>query len=141
MNFAEVTIRESTIVGEDFEFDISGRIADHVRRTATSEHLTLGIRPEHIELASSQTNSEITATLEVLEHEGSDNYLHMVCGGFELTVRVPGNELYNEGEKLHLHLPEKHLNIFDSDTTENLLISRSNQMGSTIEEESTQTST
>lgn len=133
MNFAEVSIRDDNVVGEDFKFKISEEIADHVRRTTSSDQLVLGIRPEHIELATRPADGEITATLDVLEHEGSDNYLHMVCGDIEITVRVRGHELYDEGEELYLHLPEEHLHLFDGGTDENLLV-EVNKLGTAAKE-------
>ncbi len=125
MNFVDVALDGNTFVADDFEYDISPGIAEQIAADSTGDSLQLGIRPEHIELADSGTRNSIPVTLEVLEHEGSDNYLYVVSDTVEWTVRVPGDERYDPGQQLHVTIPERYMHVFDEETGENLLVDTS----------------
>lgn len=126
MNFFDVTLDNETLVTEDFETELSVDFASMVRSHATTDGLVLGIRPEHIAVKETGSNP-VTADLDVLEHEGSDNYLYLSKGDSEWTVRVDGNTRFDPGETVELSLPEEHVHVFDRQTGENLLVSRADQ--------------
>ncbi|QSG13201.1 ABC-type spermidine/putrescine transport system,ATPase component [Halapricum desulfuricans] len=122
MNFFEGEFEGSTFVGDSFEYPFSESIASQIQDERESETLTLGIRPEHVEVDGAAVDSgTISASLDVLEHEGSDNYLYLTNGDDEWTVRVPGHDHYHEGEHLNFTLPEEHVHVFDEATGENLI--------------------
>jgi multiple sugar transport system ATP-binding protein len=121
MNFFDVRVEDDSLVGADFEYGVSEQILERIEREAQSEDLVLGIRPEHITLADEDDDNAVTAQLDVLEHEGSDNYLYCVKEGSEWTVRVPGHNMVQSGEDVRLHLPEEHLHVFDAETGWNVL--------------------
>ncbi|WP_433631830.1 ABC transporter ATP-binding protein [Halomicrococcus sp. NG-SE-24] len=122
MNFFEVGYENGTFVNDAFDYDLSDEIAMRIERAAESDDLTLGIRPEHVDVADGKTANGITTYLDVLEHEGSDNYLYLTKGETEWTVRVPGSVRYEAGESIDLLLPEEHIHVFDGSTGENLLL-------------------
>jgi multiple sugar transport system ATP-binding protein len=120
MNFFDVTLEDELLVADDFEYELSMNLVSTVRDHATADDLVLGIRPEHIRATSG--SDSVTAELDVLEHEGSDNYLYLTRGDAEWTVRVDGNTRFEPGERVELSLPEEHVHVFDRRTGENLLI-------------------
>ena len=130
MNFATVALEGNRFVSEDFEYEISPTVADEIRDGATGDRLELGIRPEHIQLSTDNDHNSIPVTLDVLEHEGSDNYLYVVSDTIEWTVRVPGDERYDSGQELNVSIPERYMHVFDAETGENLLVDTS---GSEVE--------
>jgi multiple sugar transport system ATP-binding protein len=121
MNFFDVTLENGRLVADDFEYEPSVDLASVVRDRATTDDLVLGIRPEHVRVEESGSSS-ITAELDVLEHEGSDNYLYLSEGDTEWTVRVNGSTRFELGEKVELSLPEDYVQVFDRRTGENLLV-------------------
>ncbi|VVP37664.1 Maltose/maltodextrin import ATP-binding protein MalK [Pseudomonas fluorescens] len=77
--------------------------------------VTLGIRPEHLELAQTGDCS-LQVTADVSERLGSDTFCHVVAASGEaLTLRVRGDLASRYGETLSLHLNAAHCHLFDAD--------------------------
>ena len=77
--------------------------------------VTLGIRPEHLELAQ-PGDCTLQVTADVSERLGSDTYCHVVTqAGEALTMRVRGDLASRYGETLNLKLDASHCHLFDAD--------------------------
>ena len=77
--------------------------------------VTLGIRPEHLELAQTG-DCTLHVTADVSERLGSDTFCHVVTSSGEaLTMRVRGDLASRYGETLSLHLDAQHCHLFDAD--------------------------
>ncbi|MFG1174822.1 sn-glycerol-3-phosphate import ATP-binding protein UgpC [Erwiniaceae bacterium CAU 1747] len=74
--------------------------------------LTMGIRPEHIELSSAEAGG-IPLVVETLEMLGADNLAHGKWGQHKLVVRLPHSLRPDAGSTLWLHLPPQSLHFFD----------------------------
>lgn len=81
--------------------------------------LTLGIRPEHIKLATQQAGG-LPLRVETLEMLGADNLAHGNLGGQNMVVRLPHSERPVPGSTLWLHLPAESLHFFDTSTGQRL---------------------
>ncbi|PVZ86320.1 sn-glycerol-3-phosphate ABC transporter ATP-binding protein UgpC [Serratia sp. S1B] len=77
--------------------------------------LTLGIRPEHIQL-SSREHGGIPLELKTLELLGADNLAHGEWGGVGVIVRLSHETLPPAGSTLYLQLPAPALHFFDTDS-------------------------
>lgn len=84
-------------------------------REYAGRKMTLGIRPEHIAL-SSQAEGGVPLMMETLEMLGADNLAHGRWGAQKLVVRLSHQERPAAGCTLWLHLPGKHLHLFDGET-------------------------
>jgi len=84
MNFFDVEFDDRVLRSETFAYELPEGQAETVREARSSDDLVLGIRPEHVEVEP-DAEDPITATLDVLEHEGSDNYLYLSQGDTEWT--------------------------------------------------------
>jgi multiple sugar transport system ATP-binding protein len=114
MNFIDVDVEGSRLVTEDFEYDI----AEYREQIDRHDQLTLGIRPESVQIADNVGEAKtIEAYLDVLEHVGSDNYLHVIIGDKECTIRVPGHLHFDEGETIRLTFSEENIHLFDETGT------------------------
>ncbi len=84
---------------------------------AAGRAVTLGIRPEHLELAGNG-NGLAHLTAQVIEQLGADTVIHGHFGDdrAELTVRLQGTVRLAPGEKLPLHVAPEHLHLFDPET-------------------------
>jgi multiple sugar transport system ATP-binding protein len=77
--------------------------------------VTLGIRPEHLELAK-PGDCTLQVTADVSERLGSDTFCHVrTTSGEALTMRVRGDLASRYGETLSLHLDAEHCHLFDAD--------------------------
>ncbi|MEX3776312.1 ABC transporter ATP-binding protein [Pseudomonas sp. MYb118] len=77
--------------------------------------VTLGIRPEHLELAK-PGDCTLQVTADVSERLGSDTFCHVrTASGEALTLRVRGDLASCYGETLNLHLDAQHCHLFDAD--------------------------
>ncbi|MBE1297359.1 MAG: ATP-binding cassette domain-containing protein [Rhodobacteraceae bacterium] len=75
---------------------------------------TIGIRPEHIDVSS--TEGTWKGTVGVAEHLGSDTFLHIhgVAGCDPMTVRVDGELPVKHGDTVYLTPNPAHLHKFDA---------------------------
>ena len=89
----------------------------------------LGVRPEHMTLASEPGKNTIPCKLEVNEMMGSELHLHVVTeDDTRLIVRVPTIELNQEqrdslkfGSQLYITFSGKVMHFFDPETSKNLI--------------------
>jgi len=76
--------------------------------------VTLGIRPEHLELAK-PGDCTLQVTADVGERLGSDTFCHVrTASGEALTMRIRGDMASQYGETLKLHLDSSHCHLFDA---------------------------
>ncbi len=79
---------------------------------AAGDHVTLGIRPEHCEIAAG--DSDLSVTIELAEHLGSETYFACAADGIgPFTVHAPGQLMRQRGETLQLRFDRAHLHLFD----------------------------
>ena len=83
--------------------------------------ITLGMRPEHLQVVESDGDSP-QHTVQVVEHLGADTLLHGTFGtsGSEVTVRLNGIRTMKPGEVLSLSIESRNVHVFDGDTGERL---------------------
>ncbi|WP_224337649.1 ABC transporter ATP-binding protein [Haloprofundus halobius] len=122
MNTFNVLFDGSTLVGPDFEYELSSEIANRVRQYVDDgDELVMGIRPEDIYLADGSGPNDISAYLDVLEPVGSDNYLYFQVGDDECRVRVPGDVKPEENKEVFITFDEENLHLFHPEDGTNIL--------------------
>ncbi len=102
------------INGDGTRFNLNGAALplDKSKAKWADRPVTLGIRPEHIQLC--RENEGIPLQVETLEMLGADNLAHGRLGKARLVVRLPHSERPQAGSTLWLHLPSDALHFFDS---------------------------
>ncbi|MBM1218970.1 ABC transporter ATP-binding protein [Ponticoccus sp. SC2-23] len=76
--------------------------------------VTLGIRPEHIELGP-EGSGELDGTVDVTEYLGADTFVIMDCGSAgQVNVRVDGGAEITPGQRMGLTLGPGNLHFFDA---------------------------
>jgi multiple sugar transport system ATP-binding protein len=79
------------------------------------EAVTLGVRPENVELSGSEDAAAIPGRVELIEAVGADTYLSVaVAEGTPVMVRVSADTRVQEGDDLHLRFPPQRLLLFDA---------------------------
>lgn len=79
--------------------------------------LEIGIRPEHVIIATDQTDNLLTGTVGYIEKLGEASYLYVTVPGSEqtVTVRQQGDSRYKEGDTIVLYLKPTRLHAFKED--------------------------
>lgn len=110
MNFLPV----KTIQNEGFEMP-DGKIYSALKSLPQlPDTLTLGIRPEHLQL-STESDADLIMQIRLMENLGADQLLYGVVGsGTDLiTVRVAGNLRVNSDQRIGLKVPSESVHLFD----------------------------
>ncbi|ELZ36639.1 ABC transporter ATP-binding protein [Halorubrum tebenquichense] len=83
---------------------------------------TLGIRPENIDVVERPTGEEtLTATVEVVEPIGSDNYVHLDVNE-DFLARSPPDVQPEAGDEVGVVFDEADLHLFDAETGEDVFL-------------------
>jgi multiple sugar transport system ATP-binding protein len=87
-------------------------------RPSPGQPATLGIRPEHVDIAGSGDWSGFA--VDIIEPMGADNLLWCGDGQQSLAVRVPGERAVRLGTPLQLAIPHERISLFAADSGERL---------------------
>jgi multiple sugar transport system ATP-binding protein len=84
-------------------------------QTASGASITLGARPEHIDVID-ETQADLIITVNLVEQLGGETYLYGSAPGLpELTVRQDGQARYDRNQRVGLRLKRDALHLFDAD--------------------------
>ncbi len=126
MNFINVRAEKSDgtvkLKNEALELPVPDRLKDVVANA--DGELTLGIRPEHFELANGEMPANaatIRATTDVVEFLGNEELLHVGVGDEDLVAIVGASKRVRPGDILDLVVPLDKIHLFD--TTEGKALS------------------
>lgn len=98
------------------------------------QKIILGVRPEHMQLASKHTSSTFKGTVNVCEMMGSELHVHLDVKGQNVIVRIPTiaitpeqkEKLLTAGTVVDLTFTGKVMNFFNTETKVNLLTKHKN---------------
>jgi multiple sugar transport system ATP-binding protein len=121
MNFFEMEVQGSRLVGEHFAFPVSGETREAIGDTT---HVTLGVRPEDIELVESvESDHDFETVVDVVEPTGNENNVYLTfdetAGESEtFVVTVSGMRQVDAGQPAIARLPASAVHLFDGRTGE-----------------------
>ncbi|WP_082497768.1 ABC transporter ATP-binding protein [Pseudorhodoferax sp. Leaf267] len=76
--------------------------------------VTLGVRPEHVQIADGQGPNIVTGLVAFLERLGEAGYVYVRLAGGELvTVRQTGHSALAVGSPISLYFPPQDIHVFD----------------------------
>lgn len=94
--------------------DLDIRAEVDARRLAPHSSVTLGVRPEHVQIVSGAGDNVVHGLVAFIEQLGEASYLYVRLSGGELvTVRESGEASTAVGNPIHLHFPSKSLHLFN----------------------------
>lgn len=119
MNFAEITVdrdgARTTLVGDAFEYPVSDAFASAM---PDDDRFELGIRPENVTVdPAGDDGGGITATVEVVEPVGADNYLTLDVAE-HFVARVDSSIEPAPGDEVTVRFDEDSVQLFDVDSGE-----------------------
>ncbi len=79
--------------------------------------VTLGIRPEHLNVMEEAGENTLAATVKYHEQLGSETLIYVtLANGDIVSVKLDGQHQYVSGDTLWLGFPVEHIHLFDLDT-------------------------
>ena len=97
-------------------------------KNTPAQPITLGVRPEHIQLCAAGRPDAIPVTVEVSEMMGSAIHVHCNADGKDVVIIAQALDLakenrggFNYGSKLHFTFPGDVVHMFSKQTESNLL--------------------
>ncbi|MFB6265174.1 MAG: ABC transporter ATP-binding protein [Bradymonadaceae bacterium] len=117
MNFLDAQLRSGgeRVVGEGFEFEVSGAAAD-----PRDGRVAAGVRPSALALGEGDAPGRLEATVDVIEPLGSESYLHAVAGGEEIVAEVPTDDVdpLDPGDDVVFGVGPDDVHLFDRESGE-----------------------
>ena len=113
MNMFPLETDGNTLAGEAIQYELSPR---HHEAITGFDRVTLGIRPEDIEIAETSGPNTFTGTVNVVEPMGDQNFLHLNVGGNDVTAAIGGEYEIQDGATIMLHFPGTKVHLFDTES-------------------------
>lgn len=116
MNFLELTVEGRRENGLACVAEGVGKLVLPVQTDGVTDgkKVTLGIRPEHVQLVGTEFSVRLPAVVNIVENLGSENLLHAEIAENQLLVaKVAGGAAPERNHRLALFLPAEHLYLFD----------------------------
>ncbi|GAB6860361.1 ABC transporter ATP-binding protein [Haloplanus litoreus] len=93
--------------------DVSIRVPDELADASTATPLTLGVRPESVQIVDSPGDYTFEATVDVVELMGNVQIVHIVLDGAEFLAEVDPDLAVDQGDTLLVRLPPEKIDLFD----------------------------
>jgi multiple sugar transport system ATP-binding protein len=120
MNFIDVEANREggrlTVKNENVELAVPQRLTAAL--DGAEGGLTLGIRPEHFEIANGaaqEGHASIRATTDVVEFLGNEELLHVRVGDHDLVAIVDASHRVRPGDVLEMTVPVDKIHLFKDD--------------------------
>ena len=124
MNFFDAELKRE---GDKFFVEVGGikvelapeKEARLLKNNVQSQKVTLGVRPEHTDVAE----KGVASTVEVAEMMGSSVHLHLNAAGKDVIVIVPTIDMkgsYKQGDTVHFSFKGNVAHVFSKETDKNL---------------------
>lgn len=137
MNFLNVEYRtdggDGKLVHDGFQYPISPGLSQRIERSTRTE-FEIGIRPELAFPANDDSKQSFTATVDVIETVGSDNFLYLDIAGTEFVMRTDVEFDPSEGDTVSLSFDESDVHFFDRDTGDRVFSQPNEQMVRSLSE-------
>ena len=123
MNFVTVTTAGGEIMMGQSRLSLAGEPAKVVAAQAPGANLTIGFRPEHLELANGAAELAMSfpAVVDVVEYMGNEELVHARAEGNDIVAILPSERKLQPGEQVELTVPRDRLFVFDPETEKALV--------------------
>ncbi|HVI70074.1 MAG TPA: ABC transporter ATP-binding protein [Pyrinomonadaceae bacterium] len=111
MNFVEGRVDQATFVSDSLRIPLS---ASQLCQLSGQSRLTMGIRPEHIQVLAEPHDGAIAASVYVTELMGNETFVFLSVGENRLIARAPADFRAEVESKVWLGLATERAHFFDS---------------------------
>jgi multiple sugar transport system ATP-binding protein len=124
MNFADAKTSDDGLQFGSARLKLSGSRREAAAKKPIGSEVTIGFRPEHLELASGEDGDgtvRIPASIDVVEFLGNDELIHAQAEGHEILALVSSSKSAQVGDKVDFTVPMDKLYLFDTASGESLV--------------------
>ncbi len=123
MNFVTVTTAGGEIMMGKSRLTLAGEPAKVVAAQTPGADLTIGFRPEHLELANGtgDTAMRFPAVVDVVEYMGNEELIHARVEGNDIVAILPSDRKVKTGDQVELAVPLNRLFVFDPESEKALV--------------------
>jgi multiple sugar transport system ATP-binding protein len=122
MNFIEMDADwsdgELVLSHPSFSYQASDPMRQAVDRSIS--RITVGIRPEDIEIAGSQAENTVEVDVNVVEPLGREQLVYFELDGTQYTANLTGEYEIQTGETLPVYFPTGKVHLFDAESGETI---------------------
>lgn len=126
INLVEATFQSGELILNDFQgfhFPLSSSAANQIQAKLKNDQAVIGIRPEHVKVTNGKNggNSDIKAKIVNYEPLGARTVLYMLPGTNADNIiksTMPSDFIAKNGSIVSMTFEEKHLYVFDKESTE-----------------------
>lgn len=102
-------------------FEVSGNLVNRLA-ALTGKEITLGFRPEHVQVNPPQAGPEPwSAVVDLCEPLGHETLLHLSRSGVSFTARTTSSQTFTPGQTVSVNLPPEAVYLFDGANGERLV--------------------
>jgi multiple sugar transport system ATP-binding protein len=117
MNFFDMRVEEGRLVGDEFTYPITAELQSAL---GDASRVTLGVRPEDIEVGTSDADRHRFETVvDVVEPLGDEKNLYLAFSAetdASFVARVDGMRRFEERQETTVHIPESSIHVFDAES-------------------------
>ncbi len=113
MNTLPVVAQGGRLVGDGFDYPVPERVEERL----AGRELTLGIRPEAIDIVEPGTGAA-TGTVEVVEPLGESSHVYLDVAETTVTVKSDGPSAVKRGDTVGIEFPSERIHLFRADSGE-----------------------
>jgi len=114
MNFMSARTEAGTITFAGGNAPLSGSVAQAIAGRPAGAALTVGFRPEHLDVANGQVDTmRIPAKVDVVEYLGNEALIHAQVAGQEIVALVGADRRVQVGDTVDLAVSLENLHLFD----------------------------
>ncbi len=115
MNFVDGTIEAGMFVSDSLRIPLN---RSQLERISTQTKLTIGVRPEHVQVLTEPREGAIPASVYVTELMGNETFVFVTVGKHKLIARAPADFRAEVESKVWLRLTVDKLHFFDALSTD-----------------------
>ena len=120
MNFLEVDVTRSgeavQLKGDGIDIPLPDRYAASFKDFSGNK-LTVGVRPEHLDVKAEGPNGKLQGNADVVEYLGNEELIHFSVGGHDIVAVIGSEHRVRPGDDLTLHVPLEKVHLFDPQST------------------------
>jgi multiple sugar transport system ATP-binding protein len=123
MNFVTVTTAGGELMMGQSRLHLAGEPARVVAAQTPGANLTIGFRPEHLELANGTGDQAMRfpAVVDVVEYLGNEELIHARAEGNDIVALLPSDRKVKAGDNVELAVPLGQLFVFDPESEKALV--------------------
>ena len=110
MNFVEGMIDDGAFISDSLRIQLN---SSQLNQLSGQSHLTLGIRPEHVQVLTQPRDGAIAASVYVTELMGNETFVFLSVGKNRLIARAPADFRAEEESQVWLQLATERAHFFD----------------------------